>query len=161
VRSLLEFYIRSGMTASDFAQIEADITAGTNTTGLVNVNTASEMVLACIPGIWVENAPALVAYRQNNRGNLMAQPSVAWVAEVLGQTNAVQAGPYLTGQSYQFTADIAAVGHFGRGYRRVRFVLDTSQGLPRVVYRQDLSHLGWALGRDVRKALQQLAQNRQ
>ena len=55
-------------------------------------------------------------------------------------------GPYITCHSYQFTADIAAVGSFGRGYRRVKFVFDTSEGTPKIIYRQDLTHLGWALG---------------
>jgi hypothetical protein len=33
----------------------------------------------------------------------------------------------------------------------VRFVFDTADGAPRIVYRQDLSHLGWALGKQVRQ----------
>lgn len=160
VNSLLEFYIKSGMTAADFAEIETDIIARTNTTGLVNVNSASEAVLECIPGIGVENAPALVSYRRSNRSSLQSNPSLAWVADVLAQTNAIQAGPYLTGHSYQFTADIAAVGHFGRGFRRARVVFDTSEGAPRVIFRQDLTHLGWALGQQVREGLLQLATNR-
>jgi type II secretory pathway component PulK len=158
--SLLEFYIKSGMSAVDFAEIEADLMVGTNTTGLVNVNTASEMVLSCVPGIGIDNAPALVSYRRSNRSSLQSNPSMAWVAEVLAQTNAIQAGPYLTGHSYQFTADIAALGHFGRGYRRAKVVFDTSQGTPRVIFRQDLTHLGWALGRQVREDLPTLATTR-
>ena len=59
--------------------------------------------------------------------------------------------------TYQFTADIAAVGHHGRGYQRVRFVIDTTEtggdGQPKILYRQDLTHLGWALGSDVRQTL--------
>lgn len=159
--SVLEFYVRSGMTAAEFAEIETDITVSTNAaTGLVNVNTASEMVLSCIPGIGLENAPAMVAYRQNNRATLTVNPTVTWVADVLSQTNALTAGRYLTGHSYQFTADIAAVGHFGRGYRRVKCIFDTSEGLPRVIFRQDLSHLGWALGKDVRNTLLTAAKNK-
>ena len=50
-------------------------------------------------------------------------------------------------------ADIAALGPFGRGYRRVKFVFDVSSGTAQVVYRKDLSHLGWALGRYVRDSL--------
>jgi type II secretory pathway component PulK len=161
VGSLLEFYIRSGMTAQDFVQIETDITATTNTTGLVNVNTASERVLSCIPGIGIENAPALVAHRRSNRAALAVEPTLAWVADVLGETNAVQAGPFLTGRSFQYTADIAAVGHFGRGFRRVKVVFDTSQGTPRVIYRRDITHLGWALGRDIRNEFLLLARNKQ
>jgi len=64
----------------------------------------------------------------------------------------LQSGDYITTKSYQFTADIAAVGPYGRGYRRVKFIFDVSNGTPKIVYRQDLSHLGWALGDDVRQA---------
>jgi DNA uptake protein ComE-like DNA-binding protein len=150
IRSLLEFYLLSGMTPEEFAQIEGDVIVSNNTNGLVNVNTASEAVLTCIPGIGTENAAALVAHRLSNPNQVQ---SVAWVAEVLERENALQAGPYLTGRSYQFTADIAAVGHYGRGYRRVRFVFDTSDATARILYRQDLTDLGWALSRQVRETI--------
>jgi hypothetical protein len=58
---------------------------------------------------------------------------------------------YITTQSFQFAADIAAVGPFGRGYRRVKFIFDVSDGIPKIIYRQDLSRLGWALGEKVRE----------
>jgi DNA uptake protein ComE-like DNA-binding protein len=152
-RSVLEFYIRSGMTADEFARVETNLTASSATfvEGLVNVNTASEAVLACLPGIGLTNAPSLVAYRQSNRS---MRNSVAWVKDVLEQESAFAAGPFLTGRSYQFTADVVAVGHHDRGYRRVRFVFDTSEGTPRIVYRQELTHLGWALGPEVRQTLE-------
>lgn len=152
IRSVLEFYVRSQMTAEEFAQIEGSISA-TNSAfveGLINVNTASAAVLACVPGIGSEKAESLVAYRQSNPSQLT---SVAWVVEALGEEGAVRAGPYLTSRSYQLRADIAAVGHHGRGYRRVSFVFDTSEGTPRIRYRQDLTPLGWALGKDVRQML--------
>ena len=34
-------------------------------------------------------------------------------------------------------------------------VFDTSEGTPKILYRQDLTHLGWALGQEVRRELQQ------
>lgn len=149
-RSPLELYVRSGMKPEEFALIANDLTVtnGPYLDGLVNVNTATAEVLACIPGIGTDLAPDVVSYRQSNLDKLT---SVAWVAEVLERRRAVQAGPFLTTRSYQFTADIAAVGPHGRGYRRVRFVFDTSDGTPRIIYRQDLSHLGWALGPDIRQ----------
>jgi type II secretory pathway component PulK len=150
--SVLEFYTRSGMTADEFAQIEGDITASSakSLPGLVNVNTASEAVLACIPGIGTEFASTLVGQRQRSAD----LRSLAWIVEVLGSTNAVQAGRYLTVHTYQFTADIAALGHYDRGYQRVKYIFDASDGTPRIVYRQDLTHLGWALGEEVRDALE-------
>lgn len=151
--SLLEFYVKSGMTAQEFCQIEGDLTVSTNSSqaGLINVNTASETVLACVPGIGPELAPTLVSHRQPRATTL---PTVAWVADVLDQTNVVQAGPYLTSRSYQYTVDVAAVGRFGRGYRRVRWVCDTADGTPRLIRRLDLTHLGWALGPSARDSVQ-------
>ena len=57
----------------------------------------------------------------------------------------------ITTSTYQITADVAALGPNHRGYRRARFVFDTSDGTPKVVYRQDLTHLGWALGKETRE----------
>ena len=157
VNSVLEFYMRSRMTTDEFALVEGDLYSaqGTNApSGLVNINTAGEQVLACIPGIGTELAPTLVAHRQSNAGK---RGTVAWAAELLGAQNAARAGRYITGRSYHFSADIAAVGHLGRGYRRARFVFDLSAGTPRIIYRQDLGDLGWALGRQARSRLQTLA----
>jgi type II secretory pathway component PulK len=149
IGSLLAFYVKSGMTVDEFSQIEGDLTVSTNSSqaGLINVNTASEAVLACVPGIGTDLAPTLFARRQNGA---TALPTVAWVAEALDQTNIVQAGPYLTSRSYQYTVDLAAVGRFGRGYRRVRWLCDTADGTPKFIRREDLTHLGWALGPDAR-----------
>jgi hypothetical protein len=142
------------MNANEFTQIE-DQLRNPNPNGLVNINTASEVVLSCIPGIGYDNAHSLVAYRRSQSGTLN---SIAWVKDVLEQNAAIQAGPYLTGKSYQFSADIAALGHHGRGYKRVKYIFDMSQGTPRIVYRQELTHMGWALGRTP-LAPQNLARN--
>jgi DNA uptake protein ComE-like DNA-binding protein len=149
--SVAEFMVRSQMTAAEYALIHTDVTAATSasgaTTGLVNVNTASEAVLACIPGIGAENASALTAYRLAHPDALT---SFAWLPQVLQPANIVRAGPYITDQSYQFSADVAAVGNNGRGYCREKVVFDLTGGTPRIVYRQDLSAYGWALGATAR-----------
>jgi len=157
LRSPLEFYLKSGMTSDEFAKIGNQITFSTAQfiVGRVNVNTASAAVLAALPGITSspDLAQTLVNYRETNPDKLT---TVAWVADALGQNNqtvlsALQANDCITTQSYQFTADIAALGPNGRGYRRVRFVFDTADGSPKIIYRQDLTPLGWALGKDVRQ----------
>jgi type II secretory pathway component PulK len=147
--NLIQFFLRSGMTREEFDLVADRLVATTNTTGyitgLININTASEAVLACIPGIGVNQAPAVAAYRRANAGNLR---SVAWLVEALGDNEAaLLAGPHVTTHSYQVTADLAATGRHGRGYQRVRHVFDLADGAPRIVWRQDLTHLGWALGR--------------
>jgi len=167
--NLLDFYIKSGMTEQEFAEIEPDITMSTttNTIGLVNVNTAPGAVLACtllaaFPSTdfntLTNYASELVAYRETNPDSLN---SFVWVLDVLGTNSSVVAlGNYITGLSYQWTADVAAVGHNGRGYRRVKFTYDYSEGGPRIIYRQDLTHLGWALGSEVRRNLELAKQTR-
>jgi type II secretory pathway component PulK len=147
--NVLQFYLQSGMTREEFVQIETNLTS-TNLVGLVNVNTASEAVLACIPGLGTDKARTLVAYRKMNPGQLN---TIAWVKDVVDRESALRAAPWLTGRTYQFTADVAAVGRHGRGYQRARFVFDISEGLPKTLYRQDLGHLGWALGANVRRTL--------
>jgi hypothetical protein len=153
----LQFYVKSGMTAAEFAQVGTNLTttSGSYVQGRVNINTASAAVLACLVGGDTGVAQLLVNYRQSNPNNLT---SIAWIIDALGQNYpdalaALEAGDYLTTQSYQFTADVAALGPYGRGYRRVKFVFDTSDGTPKIVYRQDLTHLGWALGKEVRQNL--------
>jgi DNA uptake protein ComE-like DNA-binding protein len=157
--SPLDFYRKSGMTIDEFASIANKITVSTGAyiEGRVNVNTASAAVLGCLPGISDSPglAQTLVNYRTTNPSKLT---SVAWLVDALGQSNSstldsLVATDCITTLSYQFTADIAAVGPHGRGYRRVRFVFDTSDGTTKIVYRQDLTHLGWALGKTVRQNL--------
>ena len=159
--SPLQFYRRchaapASMTADEFASIAnlITVTNGAYIEGRININTAPAAVLACLPGI--SSSPGLeqtlVTYRQTNPDKLT---SIAWVTDALSGNNdalnALQAVDCLTTQSYQFTADVAALGPHGRGYRRVRFVFDTLGGSPKIIYRQDLSHLGWALGKDIRQ----------
>jgi type II secretory pathway component PulK len=153
--SVLQFYVSTGMSEAQFQQIEPYL-MNTNTKGLININTATATALACVPGIGLTMAPQVLAYRQSNPPQT---PSISWLKTALGgsTTLCTQAGPYVTPYSYQYTADVAAVGHYGRGYRRVRFVFNCSSGTPLIVYRQDLTHLGWALGKKLHDQL--LAQN--
>ena len=153
--NVLQFYVQTGMPENQFQQIEPYL-MNPSTKGLINVNTASGVVLGCIPGIGSNTAPQVLSYRQSNPPQV---PSISWLKTALGGSPSAcaTAGNYVTAYSYQYTADVVAVGHFGRGYRRVRFVFDCRSGLPLIVYRQDLTYLGWALGRKLHDQL--LAQN--
>jgi type II secretory pathway component PulK len=151
--SPLQFYIQSGMTQAEFAQIEPSL-RGPTLKGLVNIDTAPSAVLACIPTTDTNWIQQIITARASLLNDLNNQNTVAWVTQILTPQDAEAIGPYITARSYQFTADIAAVGHDGRGYRRTRFVFDTSTGTPVIVYRQDLTYLGWALGAQARARLQ-------
>jgi len=150
-----------GMSEADFTKIYNDVTTSSNTyiRGRLNVNTAGADVLtALFMGLNVDEetasgaAQTLITYRQQNPASL---GSIGWMIDALGNNHpviaALRRGDYVTTRSFQFTADIAAVGPFGRGYRRVKFIFDISNGSPIILYRQDLSRLGWALGEKVRQ----------
>ena len=157
------FCKNQGLSSDNFAAIAGNLTTTTNTyiRNRVNVNTAnSDVLTAMFMGANVDEqtaisaAQTLVSYRPQNSNNLA---SIAWVIDALGNNSpvvtALAKGDWLTTHSYQFTADIAAVGPFGRGYRRVKFIFDVSDGTPKILYRQDLSRLGWAIGEKARENL--------
>jgi DNA uptake protein ComE-like DNA-binding protein len=160
--TLLQFYNASQMSETELVKIYNDLTTrDTNTlfiSGRVNLNTASEPVMtALFMGIGIDEntamsaASSLVSYREQNPDNLT---TIAWVVDALGKNNqvvrALETRDLVTTRSYQFLADIAAVGPLGRGYRRVKFIFDTSEATPKIIYRQELSRLGWALGENAR-----------
>jgi hypothetical protein len=157
--SILDLFLqcqRAGISPSAFQQVEPYLMNNAAGTNLINVNTATATALACIPGIGSNLAPQVLAYRQANPPQ---SSTVTWLAQALdNNTSALEAaGPYVTPFSFQFAADVVAVGHNNRGYRRVRFVFDCSSGTPLIVYRQDLTYLGWPLGKKLHDQL--LAQN--
>ena len=159
IGSVAEFYAVSGLTAAEFQQIHTRLTASNGATvqGLININTASEAVLDCIPGIGTDYASALVSYRIAHPDVLT---SLAWITQVITSPAALRrAGPFITDQSYQFSVDVAAVGRNGRGYCREKVVFDLSSGAPRIVYRQDLTAYGWALGAQARQSLHPTQEN--
>lgn len=154
-----------GMSSQDFAKIYPNATTSTSTyiRGRVNIDTAGPTVLAALfwgvgynQGVDESTAESaaqtVVNYREQNSESLT---SIAWIVDALGASSpvikALQTGDYITARTYQFEADVAAVGPFGRGYRRVKFIFDTSDGVPKIIYRQDLSSLGWALGDKARQ----------
>ncbi|HEY2082711.1 MAG TPA: hypothetical protein VGI88_07975 [Verrucomicrobiae bacterium] len=163
--SPLVFGLKIGMTSDQFALVADHLTTVDTTNayiqGRININTANPAVLYCLPGL-SNYVSQIVSYRQSNPDKLT---SIAWIIDAVGLTGndatqlANQIGNRITTKSYQFMADVAGVGPFGRGYRRVRFIFDTAEGTPRIIYRRDMTHLGWALGKNVRQAV--LAKNTQ
>lgn len=148
-RNIMDFYVRSGMTADDFALIAGQITSrtgGGSSTGLINVGTAPKEVLACLPGLAEADVAALVAQRDLG---IPDANSVAWVVKVLSPAKLVGIGNSITAKSYQFSADIVSVVGGGRAFRRCRVVVDASTSPPKVIYRQNLTYLGWPLPEEI------------
>jgi type II secretory pathway component PulK len=157
LNSFLQLVKLSGMTEDEAGQIADAVTVSTSPyiLGRVNVNTASLEVLSCIPGI-EDKAADVIAARANRSA---PATDVSWLAAVLDADGCKKAGPLVTTQSWQVSVDIAAVGQNGRGYRRALFIIDRTGDAPKVVYRRNLSGLGWALGDDARQMLATLKEN--
>lgn len=159
-RNLLDFYLKTQLTPAEFAQVADRLTATTTgpngqttsqpNSARVNVNTAPLEVLRCLPGIEDADAQALVGARQNNAD----LTSLAWVATAItNKEKAVAIGDWITTKSYRYSADVVGVSGDGRAFHRVRLVVDGSKSPPAVVYRRDMTDVGWPLDPLVRQDL--------
>jgi len=147
-RNLLDFYYRAGLSNDEFQKIAGQITTSGSQgqAGLINVNTAPKEVLLCLPRLEESDVAALMAKRAGAETN---RTSITWVAEVLPREKAAAIGGSITTRSYQFSADIVSIAATGRAFRRCRVVVDARQSPPKVIYRQNLTHLGWPLDPDI------------
>jgi len=143
-RNVLDFYYRTGMTREEFEPIAGRLTTRSDRTvrGLVNISTAPRQVLLCLPGLEESDVSSLMAARA---GDNVDRTSIAFVTDAIEQEKAVGIGSYITTRSYQFSADIVSVCGSGRAFRRCRIVVDALNSPPRIIYRQDLTPLGWPL----------------
>lgn len=146
--SLIEFYYFLGMEKDDFAKIINRLTVTDDEVlpGKINVNTAPEEVLLCLPGLEQTDVDRLIKKRSRTDTDL---DSVLWVTDVLDQQKAEAIGSYITAGSFQYSADIVAVSDDGRAYCRYYVVIDTAEGRPEVIYKQCLSQLGFPLDREI------------
>ncbi len=146
-RNVLDFYYRAGLTIDEFKKMANRVTTSrTKPPGLINVNTAPREVLLCLPGLDDGDASALISART---GANTDRTNIAWVAEALSREKAIAIGGYITAVSYFFSADIVSVGPTGRAFKRCRVVIDARSSPPKVIYRQNLTHLGWPLASDI------------
>jgi DNA uptake protein ComE-like DNA-binding protein len=150
--NIFDFAVRTGLTSTEFAGVANRITTSSakTLTGMVNVNTASQAVLSCLPALTASDAQALVAKRQ---GITTPTTDMTWVLGTLTNAKAVAIGGMITGRSYRFSADIVGVSGDGRAYKRVRIVADATQSPPTIIYRKDLTDLGWPLDPAIRTSL--------
>lgn len=149
--SILDFYIRSGLTEEQFKQIEKKITASSERSiqGLININTAPKEVLLCLPLLDEADVDMLIQKRNSSDRD---KDSLTWVAEVLPE-KAGTIGTYLTTNSYRYSADIISVSGDGRAYQRYRMIADTTDNEFKVLYWKSLKHLGWPLDQTIITAL--------
>ena len=124
--STLEFFTVTKTTEAEFELIHDGIKRvdnDDNLEGLIDVYHASEAVLATLPGLDPGDARALINARPKLKPG-EATPNLSWTIDVLGEEKAIAAARYMTHRSYQFTVDIVAISGDGRGFCRLRAVLD-------------------------------------
>jgi type II secretory pathway component PulK len=143
-RNLLEVYYVSQIPYDIFNKIIDKLTTSNQekTAGLININSASEEVLLCLPGLEQSDVDAMIKHRTSLSA---AEESILWVTKVLSQEKAAGIGSYITTRSLQYSADIIAASTDGRAFRRYYVVIDMAEGSPKVIYRQPLHSLGWPL----------------
>jgi competence ComEA-like helix-hairpin-helix protein len=122
-----------------FKRIADAVTTNSERTqnGLVNVNTASASVLACLPGVNQDIAQAIVSHRQSNG----FFESVAGLLEVSGMTRELfkEALPHITARSETFRilseGKVASTG----ARKRIQVIVQLgAYDLPTLSYREDL-----------------------
>lgn len=131
------------------------VVAGTTVPGLVNINTAPQQVLLCLPGITQDLAVKLMDYRTTPGNDLS---NIGWLLNVMDPAVLQPIANLITCRSYQYR--IHAVGRVGTPYgagagsstqvpgrpgafRRMVAVFDKlATPNPRLVYWKDQTKLG-------------------
>ena len=122
------------------------------TIGLINLNTAPMAVLMTLPGLSQTDAQTIASQRAQTNTSAPSS-SLTWAQSALGAGKWQSIYPYVTANSYQYSADIVAVSGDGRAFKRIRIVVDVRTQPGKIVYHKDLSDLGWPLPPDVRTSL--------
>lgn len=161
--SVLEFFVETKATDDEFELVHDGLKRldnDDNLEGLIDIYHASEAVISTLPGLDPGDARSLVAARPRLEPGEPPR-NISWIIDVLGEEKAIAAARFMTHRSYQFTADIVALSADGRGFCRLRVVLDClpvlegDATLPRIRHIEDLTALGWPLEDDVRKLLRE------
>ncbi len=151
--TLIGAYYASGMEREDFDEIIDRLTTDGNSqmiAGRINVNTAPEAVLLCLPGLEQSDVDALIQERDKSSTDI---ETILWVTEALTAEKAQGIGRYITIQSAQYSADIVAASGDGRAFTRYYVVVDMAQQTPKIVYKQSLHHVGWPLDPQILETL--------
>lgn len=133
---------RSGSSSSSGNNGSKTSSTSQRISGRVNINTAPREVLLCL-GFDEATVNNIISQRVGNR---LSRSAVSIPDKV---------GDYITYTAKQFSADIVAVSGDGRAFRRCRIVIDSRSSPPRIMYRRELTDLGWPMDREILDSLRQ------
>jgi hypothetical protein len=162
--NIWEWAVRTNLTSAEFSKVIGQVTAlpsqgndparaGTAPrTAKINVNTAAKAVLACLPGLEEADVTGISGHRQ---ANVPTDPSdISWLLDVVSPKSKLTGiGGLITGKSSCYSGDIVAVSADGRAFKRYRVVIDGSTGVANIIYRRDVTGMGWPLPAEVRDGL--------
>ncbi len=116
--------------------------------GLVNPGTALKPVLIAL-GLSDDDATRLVSFRTG-----ADLSNFSWLFDSgITKSTINRALTNMTSKSSFYSADIVAVDRTSRAFKRVRIVVDGSATPSKIVYRKELSDLGWPLPAEIRTAM--------
>lgn len=147
-----DFYTASGMArnTADIKLVADHLTTTrprSSITGLINVATAPKQVLMTIPGLQESDADSIIGARSGADTS-----TYAWLFDAI-PSRAASIVNLVASRSYQYSADIVAVSGDGRSFKRVRIVVDDKTPPAQILYRRELTSLGWPLPADLRTSL--------
>lgn len=147
--SVFDFCAKGGMTAQEVKLIYSKVSASKARTlvGRINVNTAPRETLATLPGIEQSDVDNLLSKRAGQ------STDITWLYDAVGPVKAGLLGARVTNKSYQYAADIVAITGNGRVFKRVRIVVDGRSTPAKIIYRKDLTSLGWPLEESIRQTV--------
>lgn len=110
--------------------------------GLININTAPELVLRCVPGLAEEEVAAIVARRAEL--DALTKSTTAWLVTegVIGVEKYVEIAPKICARGTQFTVEaLGYADHVGM-VTRIQVIYDMRGPLAQTMYYRDLTQLG-------------------
>jgi type II secretory pathway component PulK len=113
----------------------------------INVNTASQTVLACLPGLQDADVQAIIQNRPSLSSTDTPDPVFQSPAWLITQANLKPATlktleKYITARSSVYRVQSLGYLDGGGPTARIEAVIDTNNGRPRIVYWRDLTELG-------------------
>ena len=110
--------------------------------GLINVNTASRLVLSTIPGLTGEDVGAIIEARSSVEGEEKSTPAWLVTQEVLELDTFIQIAPFITARGQQFTIEALGYGDHTGMVTRLQVVVDLTGPIVQTIYYRDLTRLG-------------------
>jgi DNA uptake protein ComE-like DNA-binding protein len=143
-------WIDSGVGAQDLPDVLDRLTTeGPMLFGKVNVNTASAVALAALPGIDEDLAEQIVQMRPSVDPVAKETPAWLYTENLVSADRFKEMAPMLTARSYQFRLRCVAYGWPCGQFRVIEAVIDLARGSPRILYQRDLTRLGVPFAIDV------------